>query len=258
MNNNAITADDFKNTDSATASNAAEWSVRVDLAAMFRLTHLMGWDDTVWNHITARTPGTDHTFFMHRFGLLYEEITASNLIKVDEHGNVLEGPADVNTAGFVIHSAIHLHHPNNRFVFHAHPPTALAATAFKEGIPFWVQDSSMLYGKIGYHDWEGLSVDLDERFRIAENLGDNKVLVMRNHGFLSVGETAGEAFMNMYYLIRLCEVAVQAHASGLALEPATPALWAMSSQQYAAFSPGKYEWPALKRRCDRADPSYKN
>ena len=116
----------------------------------------------------------------------------------------------------------------------------------------------MLYGKIGYHDWEGLSVDLDERFRIAENLGDGKVLVMRNHGLLSVGETAGEAFMNMYYMIRMCEVAVQAQASGLALEPATPKLWEMSCRQYESFSPGKYEWPALKRRCDRADPSYRN
>lgn len=253
-----VTAENFKNEDSAVAVTAAEWDVKVDLAAMFRLTQIMGWDDTVWNHITARAPGTDHTFFMHRFGLLYEEITASNLIKVDEEGNVLEGPPDVNTAGFVIHSAIHLHHPNNKFVFHAHPPSALAATAFKDGIPFWVQDSSMLYGKVGYHDWEGLSVDLDERHRIAENLGDNKVLVMRNHGFLSVGETAGEAFMNMYYMIRMCEVAVQAQASGVELEPATSELWAMSSKQYEAFSPGKYEWPALKRRCDRVDPSYKN
>ena len=255
---NEVTADDFTSAEGAVAASAAEWEVRIDLAAMFRLTHLFGWDDTVWNHITARAPGTDHTFFMHRFGLLYEEVTASNLIKVDENGKVLEGPPDVNTAGFVIHSAIHLHHPKNKFVFHAHPPSALAATAFKDGIPYWVQDSSMLYGKIGYHDWEGLSVDLDERFRIADNLGDGKVLVMRNHGLLTVGETAGEAFMNMYYMIRMCEVAVQAQASGLELEPATAQLWEMSCRQYESFSPGKYEWPALKRRCDRADPSYKN
>lgn len=256
--NKEVTAEDFKNVDGAASVSEAEWQVRIDLAAMFRLTQLMGWDDTVWNHITARVPGTEHTFLMHRFGLLYEEVTASNLIKVDENGNVLQGPPDVNTAGFVIHSAIHLHHPSNHFVFHAHPPTALAATAFKDGIPFWVQDSSMLFGKVGYHDWEGLSVDLDERFRIAENLGDNKVLVMRNHGFLTVGATAGEAFMNMYYAIRMCEVAVQAQSSGVALEAASPELWSMSAQQYEAFSPGKFEWPALKRRCDRADPSYKN
>ena len=110
----------------------ADWKVRVDLAAMFRLTNMMGWDDTVWNHITARAPGTDHTFFMHEMGLLYEEVKASNLIKVDEHGKVLEGPEKANTAGFIIHSAIHLNHPDAKFVFHAHPPSALAATALKD------------------------------------------------------------------------------------------------------------------------------
>ena len=163
----------------------ADWKVRVDLAAMFRLTNMMGWDDTVWNHITARAPGTDHTFFMHEMGLLYEEVKASNLIKVDEHGKVLEGPEKANTAGFIIHSAIHLNHPDAKFVFHAHPPSALAATALKDGIPHLVQDSSMLYGKVGYHEWEGLSINKDERVRIAENMGDNKVLIMKNHGLLT-------------------------------------------------------------------------
>lgn len=242
----------------AATPSPEEQQVRIDLAAMFRLTALFGWDDTVWNHITARVPGTDHCFLMHRFGLLYDEVCASNLIKVDENGNVLEGPKDVNTAGFVIHSAIHLHHPNHKFVFHAHPPQAIAATAFKDGIPFLVQDSSMLYGDVRYHDWEGLSVDLDERFRIAENLGDGKCLVMRNHGFLTVGETAGEAFMNMYYLIRMCEVALQAQGAGLPLDPASPDLWALSRKQYDAFAPGRFEWPALLRRCDRVDPSYRS
>ncbi|MEQ8442333.1 MAG: class II aldolase/adducin family protein [Alphaproteobacteria bacterium] len=248
---------DFQHAAGARVTSPEEQQVRIDLAAMFRLTAMFGWDDTIWNHITARVPGSDHNFLMHRFGLLYEEVSASNLIKVDEHGNVLEGPRDVNTAGFVIHSAIHLHHPHNKFVFHAHPPQAIAATAFKDGIPFLVQDSSMLYGDVRYHDWEGLSVDLDERHRIAENLGDGKCLVMRNHGFLTVGATAGEAFMNMYYLIRMCDVALRAQASGLPLEPAAPDLWAKSRKQYDAFAPGKYEWPALLRRCDRADPSYK-
>ena len=252
-----MTAGDFKTAESALSTSPEENAVRIDLAAMFRLTAMFGWDDTVWNHITARVPGSDHNFLMHRFGLLYEEITASNLIKVDEHGNVLEGPADVNTAGFIIHSAIHLHHPNHKFVFHAHPPQALAATAFKDGVPYIIQDSSMLYDEVGYHDWEGLSVDLDERFRIAKNLGQRKCLIMRNHGFLTVGATAGEAFMNMYYLIRMCQAALQAHAAGLPIEPGDQPLWELSHKQYAAFSPGKFEWPALLRRCDRLDPSYK-
>ncbi|WP_261841966.1 class II aldolase/adducin family protein [Aliamphritea ceti] len=232
--------------------------VRIDLAAMFRLTHYFGWDDTIWNHITARVPGSDHHFYMHRFGLYYDEVSASNLIKVDEEGKVLEGPEDVNTAGFIIHGAVHLSdsHKDNRFVFHAHPKSASAATAFKE-LPFLIQDSSMLYGKVGFHDWEGLSVDPDERFRIAENLGDNSCLVMRNHGFLTVGATAGECFMNMYYLVRLCEVALQATASGYELDPGPTELWEKASKQYEAFPPGKYEWPALLRKCDRLDPSYK-
>jgi len=235
----------------------ADWKVRVDLAAMFRLTNMMGWDDTVWNHITARAPGTDHTFFMHEMGLLYEEVKASNLIKVDEHGKVLEGPEKANTAGFIIHSAIHLNHPNAKFVFHAHPPSALAATALKDGIPHLVQDSSMLYGKVGYHEWEGLSINKDERVRIAENMGENKVLIMKNHGLLTVGATAGEAFMNMYYAIRMCEVAIQATSSGLPLERATAEMWKLSQKQYDLFSPGLNEWPALLRRCDAKDPSYK-
>jgi len=188
---------------------------------------------------------------------LYEEIKASNLIKVDENGKVLEGPSDVNTAGFIIHSAVHLNHPKNKFVFHAHPPKALAATSLKNGIPHLVQDSSMLYGKVGYHDWEGLSVDKDERFRIAENLGENKVLIMKNHGLLTVGETAGESFMNMYYAVRMCEVAVQAQSSGLELKSVNKELWEKSQKQYDAFFPGPNEWPALLRRCDAIDPSYK-
>ena len=230
--------------------------VRIDLAAMFRLTVLYGWDDTIWNHITARVPGSDHHFYMHRFGLMYDEVCASNLITVDEQGNVINGPSDVNTAGFIIHSAVHLNHAKSKFVFHAHPASAIAATAFDE-IPFLVQDSSMLYGKIGYHDWEGLSVDPDERHRIAKNLADNKLLIMRNHGFLSVGESAGEAFMNMYYGVRLCEVALSTCGGASKLSPGPQATWELSSKQYEAFSPGKYEWPALLRKLDKIDPSYK-
>lgn len=243
-------------TNSNKALEKQKESTRIDLAAMFRLTAHFGWDDTIWNHITARIPGSEHQFYMHRFGLSYEEVCASNLIRVDEHGRVLEGPEDLNTAGFIIHSAIHLNHPQNTFVFHSHPPSAIAATVFRE-IPFLVQDSSMLYGKVAYHDWEGLSVDPDERLRIADNLGDKQCLIMRNHGFLTVGNSAGQCFMNMYYLIRLCEVALSAHSSNLQVEPGASDLWDLAARQYVAFPPGKFEWPALLRKCDRLDPSYK-
>jgi len=231
--------------------------VRIDLAAMFRLTAHFGWDDTVWNHITARVPGSEHHFYMHHFGHHYSEVTASSLITVDEQGAVIDGPPDVNTAGFIIHSAVHLNHCDSKFVFHAHPPSAIAATALKE-IPFLVQDSSMLYGKVGYHEWEGLSVDPDERHRIAERLHGNSCLVMRNHGLLTVGASAGECFMNMYYLIRMCEVALQVSACDSELVNGSPELWETASKQYEAFPPGQYEWPALKRVCDRLDPSYKD
>ncbi len=248
---------DFQNRSGSGNYSQEEWRVRVELAAMFRLTAHFGWDDTVWNHITARVPGEQSSFLMNRFGLLYREVNASNMIKVDEHGVVIDGPPNVNIAGFVIQSAIHARHPENKYVFHAHPPQALAATVFKDGLPFLVQDSAMLYGKIGYHTWEGESVELEERHRIAENLGENKCLVMRNHGFLTVGSTAGEAFMNMYYLIRMCQVALQAYGSGLELDPAPQAIWEKAARQYEAFPPGKYEWEALMRVCDRIDPSYK-
>ena len=170
----------------------------------------------------------------------------------------MEGPPNVNTAGFVIQSAIHINHPDNHWVFHTHATTALAATAFEGEVPFLVQDSAMLYGKVRYHDWEGESVDLDERQRIADNLGDGKCLIMKNHGFLTVGESAGEAFMNMYYLVRMCEVALQAKASGIKLNPRSHEEWLHAAKQYEAFPPGKYEWPVLLRTCDEIDFSYRN
>ncbi|MDX1737563.1 MAG: class II aldolase/adducin family protein, partial [Alphaproteobacteria bacterium] len=122
-----------------------EWQARVDLAALYRLAALYGYDDLIWNHITMRVPGTDHQFLLNKFGLLYNEVTASNLIKVDETGRVLSGPSDVNTAGFVIHSAIHLAHHDMKVVFHAHAPAGLAVTALKDGLDYLIQDSSMLY-----------------------------------------------------------------------------------------------------------------
>lgn len=238
---------------------AQRTQVRIELAAMFRLTHMYGWDDTVWNHITARVPGSDNHFYMHQFGLMYDEVTASNLIVVDAQGNVIDGPNDVNTTAIVIHGAIHMseYQHNNRFVFHTHPRSCLGATALQE-LPFLVQDSAVHFNKIGYHDWEGISVDPDERHRLAKNLGDNSCLVMRNHGLLTVGSSAGECFMNMYYLIRTCEAALQALATGSPLAPTEPATWQLAAQQYEHFPPGKYEWPALLRKLDRIDSSYKS
>ena len=234
-----------------------EKQVRIELAAMFRLTARYGWDDTVWNHITARAPGGEQHFYMHKFGLMYDEVTASNLIKVDETGKVIEGPEDVNTTGFIIHSAVHLNFPEQHYVFHTHPRSAIAATALKE-LPFWVQDSAPLLGRIGYHEWEGVSLNEDERSGLAAALKGKDCLVMRNHGLLTVGRTAGECFMRMYYLIRTCEVAVQLLAAGDNIHPGDPDIWEQAAQQYDVFPPGKYEWPALMRMLDRKQPDYRN
>ena len=255
--NREVTADDFSAAN-ATSFTGEEWEARVDLAAMYRLAAYFGYDDTVWNHITMRVPGSDHDFFLNKFGLLYDEVTASNIIKVDSDGTVLEGPADVNTAGFVIHSAIHNDFPKWKVVFHAHVPDALAVTALKDGFQHIVQDTSMLYGEIGYHDWEGLSLTLEERERLAANMEGNRALIMRNHGFLTVGETVGEAFMVMHYLIRGCRAMLPANATGLEVDPGPTEMWELSKRQYDHFPLGKNEWPALLRKMDKLDPSYKS
>ncbi|MCH9780077.1 MAG: class II aldolase/adducin family protein [Alphaproteobacteria bacterium] len=252
-----MTETDFQNKKGTGKYSAAEWQARVDLAAMYRLAAKFHYDDLIWNHITMRVPGTDHQFLLNRFGLMYTEVTASNLIKVDEHGSVIDGPEDVNTAGFIIHSAIHNDHHDMKVVFHAHVPAALAVTALKDGVQMLVQDSAMLHGEIGYHEWEGLSLSTEERGRLSENMRGKKALIMRNHGFMTVGATAGEAFVNMYYLDRACKVMLQAHATGRELDAATPAMWDLARKQYDHFPPGKYEWPALLRMLDRDDPSYR-
>jgi len=214
---------------------------REELTAMFRLTAHYGWDDVVWNHITARVPGTDNHFYMHRFGELYTEVTASSLITVDETGTVVDGPKDLNTAGFIIHSAVHMHNPEAKFVFHAHPAHVLAATALQE-LPFLVQDSAMFLGKLGYHDWE------------RGNIG----LIMRNHGLLTVGENAGECFMHMYYLVRMCEVALQAGRVNGDMTKVHAGTWALAHEQYDAYPPGKFEWPALLRLCEKLYPDFRD
>jgi ribulose-5-phosphate 4-epimerase/fuculose-1-phosphate aldolase len=252
-----LNADDFATAGGHANISSEEWQARVDLAALYRLANMYHYDDLIWNHITMRVPGTDHQFLLNRFGLLYNEVTASNLIKIDETGKVLYGPSDVNTAGFVIHSAIHNAHHDMKVVLHAHAPAGLAITALKDGLDFLTQDASMLYGDIGYHDWEGLSLTLEERDRLAANIKGKKCLIMRNHGFLAVGETAGEAFMNLYYTIRACRVMIDALSTGLPLDKSTKDIWNLAHRQYNDFPLGKYEWPALLRQVERVDPLYK-
>lgn len=236
----------------------AEWERRVELAACYRLADRFGFSDIVWSHITARVPGAEKHFLLNRFGLRYDEVTASNLIKLDLEGNVLDGPDSVNVTGFVIHSAVHATREDVVCVMHAHPPGGLAVCALECGLIPVIQDAMPFYNRIAYHDYEGLSTDTDECQRLADHLGAHNAMIMRNHGLLTAGRTVGEAFMLMYSLERACRVQMEVLSSGQSLTLPSPEICEQAAKQYEAFWPGKYEWPALIRQLDEEDPSYRD
>lgn len=245
---------------------APEWQVRVELAACYRLADLFGWSDIVWNHITARVPGTEH-FLINRFGLRFDEVTASNLVTVDLDGNVIDpGVTDpgngvseetVNSTGFMIHSAIHAARPDIRCVLHSHTTAGMAVSVLKEGLATLIQDAIPFHGRVSYHDYEGVSVEPDERERLAASLGDNLVMILRHHGLLTCGRSIGEAFMNMYYLDRACRVQLAVQASGQPWAPLPEDLCRTAAAQYEQFAYGKYEWPALLRLADERSPGFR-
>jgi ribulose-5-phosphate 4-epimerase/fuculose-1-phosphate aldolase len=251
----------LKKTDNSKYS-AVEWAMRVDLAACYRLADMYGFSDIIWNHITAKIPGTEH-FLINRFGLRHDEITASNLVTLDLEGNVIDPGSvsskheDINVTGFVIHSAIHATRPDLHCVMHSHSEFGLAVSVLKEGLIPMIQDAMPFYNNVAYHDYEGMSTDTDERQRLAASLGDKKALILRNHGILTGGETVGEAFILMYYLERACRTQMQVLASGREMQLPSPEVCEAAANQYDIFPHGKYEWPALLRKLDQQDPSYK-
>ena len=235
----------------------AEWRMRVDLAACHRLSAHFGYSDIIWNHITARVPGEKDHFLLNRFGMRFDEVTASSLVKLDLDGNVLEGPKDLNITGFVIHSAIHAAREDIVCVMHAHTPGGVAVAALESGLLPVAQDAMMFYERIGYHDYEGLSTNVEERERLAANLGKHFAMIMRNHGLLTAGKTVAEAFIRMHYLERACRAQVDAMSTGQRLKLPPPEICEQAAGQYDDFWPGKYEWPALIRLLDAKDASYK-
>jgi ribulose-5-phosphate 4-epimerase/fuculose-1-phosphate aldolase len=260
--------------DTATAQPAngidpAEWRTRVDLAACYRLVDLYGMTDLHLNHISARVPGSQEHFLINPFGMMYEEITASSLIKVDLDGKIIANPnADygINLAGYVIHSAIHGARHDVGCVLHTHTNAGMAVSVLKCGLLPLTQ-TAMRWSKIAYHDFEGVAVELDERTGLVEDLGDCEVMILRNHGLLSVGQTIGQAFNNIYRLERACQTQLLAMACNSEMNVPPPAVIARSNAQLAVGpSPdakgkmrpqGALVWPALKRMLDRRDPSYK-
>jgi ribulose-5-phosphate 4-epimerase/fuculose-1-phosphate aldolase len=237
-----------------------EWKLRVDLAAAYRLVALFGWDDLVFTHISARVPGPEHHFLINPYGFMFEEITASSLVKVDAAGNqVDETPFAVNPAGFVIHSAVHAAREDAGCVLHTHTLNGIAVSAQQGGVLPLSQQSIFVLSSLGYHDYEGVALRDDEKPRLVNDLGDNHFLMLRNHGLLTVGRTVADAFQSMYLFETVCAIQVRAMAGGGELVHVPPGIIATAMQQAAQVTRGlgaSLTWPGLLRRLERHHPGY--
>ena len=236
-----------------------EWQLRVDLAAAYRLVALHGWDDLVFTHISARIPGPEHHFLINPYGLMFEEITASSLVKIDMQCRPLSpSPYKVNPAGFTIHSAIHAVREDAGCVLHTHTRAGVAVSAMKRGLLPISQQSTIVMGSLGYHDYEGIAVREEEKVRLQANLGSNRYLILRNHGLLTVGRTIADAFLHMYVLEAACQVQVAALAAGEVIEVGDAVLGTVSAATRVQREALAYDevFAALKRKLDRRNPGY--
>ena len=241
-----------------------EWALRVDLAAAYRLVAHYGWDDLIFTHLSARVPGPEHHFLINPYTHMFDEITASSLVKIDVDGNrVMEARQPVNKAGFVIHSAIHMGREDAHAVLHLHTPHGQAVSAMAEGLLPHTQTAMIARHDVAYHDFEGIATDLDERERLVADLGTKNAMILRNHGTLTLGESVAHAFLRMYYLERACEAQVlmlSAGRDGL-YNPPQGVAEKVEHQTAPAGMKRLAEglaWPALLRKLDRIDPSYRN
>lgn len=236
----------------------SEAELRVQLAAAYRLIDKFRLSDLIYTHISVRLPGPEHHFLINPYGLMFHEITASSLVKIDLEGRIV-GHSDwpVNPAGFVIHSAIHAARKDLICVLHTHTRYGMAVSALGCGLLPISQFALQFYNRVAYHDYEGVALALDERVRLVADLGDKQVMILRNHGLLSAGQTIPEAFILMFYLERACEVQITAQSTGaeLIVPPAT--VCEHSAEQQDLEDLGQLEWPALLRLLDREDPSYR-
>jgi ribulose-5-phosphate 4-epimerase/fuculose-1-phosphate aldolase len=237
-----------------------ERELRIDLAACYRLVALFGWDDLIFTHISARVPGDRDTFLINPYGLLFDEITASSLVKVDAAGEKLS-PSEwpVNPAGFVIHSAIHAARHDVGCVVHTHTNAGVAVSAQRDGLLPISQIATIAMSSLGYHDYEGIALNDDEKPRLVRDLGQNTALILRNHGLLTAAATVGDAFVMMYALQRACEVQLLAQAGGGPLVQVDPRIQQGVKANLEAVTRGlgpAIAWPALKRKLDRIDRGY--
>jgi ribulose-5-phosphate 4-epimerase/fuculose-1-phosphate aldolase len=241
--------------------SAEEWQVRVDLAAAYRLVALYGWDDLIFTHISSRVPGAEHYFLLNPYGMMFEEVTASSLVKIDLAGNkVSESPYFVNPAGFTIHSAAHEARADALCVMHLHTPNGIAVSAQKDGLLPISQQAMLALASLAYHNYEGLALNEAEKPRLVADLGDKNHMILRNHGLLTVGRTAAEAFLAMFLLERACEIQILAQAGGELVRIPDPVLRLVEAQVKAVTvgQGAALTWPGLLRKLDRLDPSYRD
>ena len=237
-----------------------EWALRVDLACAYRMVAHYGWDDLIFTHLSVRIPGPEHHFLLNPYNLMFEEVTASSLIKVDVHGNPVEPtPFITNPAGFTIHSAVHMAREDAHAVMHLHTPHGQAVSAQGDGLMPLTQAAMLVREDLAYHDYEGIAVDLDERERIVADLGQKNLMLLRNHGTMAVGETIGEAFIRLYTLERACQAQVMALSAGDNLNnppQGAPEVAAQQGQIGLKLAGNFLAWPALKRKAYRLDPGF--
>jgi ribulose-5-phosphate 4-epimerase/fuculose-1-phosphate aldolase len=239
-----------------------EWQVRVDLAAAYRLVAIYGWDDLVFTHISARVPGPEHHFLINPYGMMFEEITASSLVKVDLEGRiVMESDYHINPAGFTIHSAVHSAREDALCVMHLHTDCGIAVSAQKDGLLPISQQSTFVLASLGYHDYEGVALNDEEKPRLVADLGKKTFLILRNHGLLAVGPTVADAFLSMFLLERACRIQILAQSGGKELIRISNDVLAQIPAQEAIVTkggPGRLVWPGLLRKLDRLGADYKN
>ena len=238
-----------------------EWRERVALAAAYRLVAYFHWDDLIFTHLSARVPGPEHHFLINPYGMLFDEITASSLVKVDLDGRkVVDSPYEINPAGFVIHSAIHAAREDATCVLHVHSLNGIAVSAQKGGVLPLSQQSIFVLSSLGYHDYEGVALRDDEKPRLVRDLGDHNFLMLRNHGLLTVGSNIPDAFLFMYLFEATCAIQLRAQAGGgelVSVDPRIVATAQAQARQVTRGAGGGLAWPGLLRRLDRIDPSYR-
>ena len=240
----------------------AEWNTRVDLAACYRLVARFGWDDLVFTHISARVPGPEHHFLINPYGMFFDEITASSLVKIDQDANkVMESPYEVNPAGFTIHSAIHAAREDAHCVLHLHTRHGIAVSAQKDGLLPLSQQSLFSLSSLAYHDYEGVALNEDEKPRLVADLRTANHLILRNHGLLTVGSNIPDTFLAMYLLESSCQIQIMAQSGGKPLSHVPQQIVDGITEQAKTVTRGlggKLAWPGLLRKLDRVDSSYKD